>query len=93
MTEAEKLEIFDIDPTNRWRCSCVGEWERRGTTNPECPVHAHFCGCCGNQIIHDPSADSEPQWCLRCLNHITADGLPHDRTYFAQHGADCPYQV
>lgn len=86
-------EVYDRDPTNRWRCTCVGRWERDSVPNPTCPIHANFCGCCGNQVIIDPSAETEPFWCLRCLGHVDLSKSAHNGTYFAQHGIDCPFQV
>lgn len=46
-----------------------------------------LCGCCGREWTGD--------WCDKCRPHIPkAFGAPPwDRTYFAQHGRDCPFQI
>lgn len=52
-------------------------------------IYRHnFCGCCGRK------ARLNPLWCVRCLLHVGPRHLHvWDRTYFAQHGEDCPYQI
>lgn len=48
-----------------------------------------FCGCCGREIKHG-------EWCLKCSKHLlpASTGLAMwDRTWFAQFGTDCPFQV
>lgn len=52
-----------------------------------------YCGCCGNEIGN--STRSDPHWCQRCLPHIKRHtwAPPWERTFFAQHKRDCPYQV
>jgi hypothetical protein len=52
-------------------------------------VDASFCGCCGNAA----EGDDLIIWCVRCQGHVTDRGQPWDRTWFAQHGTDCPYVV
>jgi predicted amidophosphoribosyltransferase len=53
-----------------------------------------FCGCCGN-----PNDGLDANFCARCLPHIKpfkkawGDLQPWERTYFAQHGQDCPFQA
>lgn len=51
-----------------------------------------YCGCCGNEM-RNPDA----VWCYRCtgsVKHLGPRHLPfHERTYFATHGEDCPFQV
>lgn len=48
-----------------------------------------YCGCCGRECSGN--------WCQDCrAEHVLPwqPGLAlHERTYFAQHAADCPYQV
>jgi len=47
-----------------------------------------YCGCCGNEVPYG-------EWCLKCTAHLkpAERGLSMwDRTYFAQHGKDCPFQ-
>ncbi len=47
--------------------------------------HEGHCGCCGR-----PTPDGE--WCLRCAQHLGPSHLsPWDRTYFGQHGKECPF--
>lgn len=61
--------------------------------NCECgePVdHASHCGCCGRPIGQFIEGDP---WCEDCLPHLADYRIgipPWDRTYFAQHGTDCP---
>ena len=54
----------------------------------------HYCGCCGCEI---PPKDEDLMWCKRCDKHVLHPKnrwIPwHERTYFAQHGKDCPFQV
>lgn len=45
------------------------------------------CGCCGQDC-----PDGE-LWCYACRAHVGDAAEVCDRTYFAQHGVDCPYQV
>lgn len=65
------------------------------TTQPELDeVDELFCGCCGNGIGR--STRSDPDWCRRCKPHVRtypASLPPWERTYYAQHKRDCPYQV
>jgi len=44
-----------------------------------------FCGCCGRPAVGD--------WCLECRAHLLSalGRAPWDRTYYAQHGTDCPF--
>ena len=53
-----------------------------------------YCGCCGEQLHW---ADFYKLWCRRCRGHVypvVGVYVPtHERTYFAQHGRPCPYQV
>lgn len=58
-----------------------------------------YCGCCGNEI--GQSTRSDPDWCRRCVPHIIAKrrditgcySPSWERTWFAQTGQDCPFQV
>lgn len=50
-----------------------------------------FCGCCGNEISEDLL------WCNQCMGHLLPDRDDQDhyrcmwdRTWFAQHGTECP---
>ncbi len=48
------------------------------------------CGCCGRIIKNS-------EWCKDCIGHLRIDDkgvhrAPWDRTYFAQHGATCPFE-
>lgn len=49
----------------------------------------NFCGCCGRESgMHD--------WCKRCVAHILPQRFGFaawDRTYYAQHQRDCPFQI
>ena len=48
--------------------------------------HSGHCGCCGEPIPYG-------EWCAVCMEHLLPEkpGLaPWDRTWFAQHGTDCP---
>ena len=46
----------------------------------------YFCGCCGRGL---PTVGI---WCEDCLQHVVASNRPPwERTYFAQHGVDCPH--
>lgn len=53
-----------------------------------------YCGCCGCEI---PPKDLGSMWCGRCESHVLHPDkrfIPWaDRTYLAQHGKPCPYQV
>lgn len=50
-----------------------------------------YCACCGVVL---KGADYAGRFCQRCLKHAGPADLPTwDRTFFAQHGIDCPYQV
>jgi hypothetical protein len=52
-----------------------------------------FCGCCGREIACSIS-DYAAEWCFDCWPHIKrTHEFPHERTYFAQHNAPCPFQV
>ena len=44
------------------------------------------CGCCGREALNGSL------WCVACIEHVGSLGAPWDRTYFALHGHDCPYQ-
>lgn len=58
-------------------------------------VTADYCGCCGNGITGKrPTGNPEPLWCAHCRGHVSARPVPlWERTWFAQHGTDCPRQV
>lgn len=48
----------------------------------------NFCGCCGIEISEFDC------WCVRCSGHIANYLLPPwERTYFAIHNKDCPFQI
>ena len=47
-----------------------------------------YCGCCGNEVDADDHI-----WCAMCRNHVGDRGPLWDRTWFAEHGTPCPYQV
>ena len=49
----------------------------------------NFCACCGEEI------GSFGAYCQECKEHVSWDyNLPaYERTYFGQHGEDCPFQV
>ena len=55
------------------------------------PEPRDFCGCCGR-----PSGNSwisEP-WCRDCSGHVLKlGGAQWDRTWFAQTGQECPFQI
>lgn len=48
-----------------------------------------YCGCCGNE-----NNSSDVSFCTRCLGHVLPYGAgpDHERTWFAQHGTECPYE-
>lgn len=50
----------------------------------------NFCGCCGRS-----HKSGDIHWCKDCLAHVRPAryGAPWERTYFAQHGKDCPSSV
>ncbi|MFR9807092.1 hypothetical protein ACL02T_33065 [Pseudonocardia sp. RS010] len=52
-----------------------------------------YCGCCGTELGR--STRSDPDWCKRCLPHIKrhTEAPLWERTYFAQHKRDCPFQA
>jgi hypothetical protein len=47
-----------------------------------------YCGCCGNEVEADDHI-----WCVPCREHVGGQGSLWDRTWFAKHGTDCPYQA
>jgi len=50
------------------------------------PPEGDWCGCCGHASV--PGG----LWCEDCLPHVTSEGPPHERTWYATHeGEDCPY--
>jgi hypothetical protein len=46
-----------------------------------------YCGCCGRAFFTDG------WWCSGCQDHVAGEGPLWERTYFAQHGVSCPFQV
>ncbi len=45
---------------------------------------SNYCGCCGRH--------TSGEWCHDCQSHLLPRGRDAcERTYFAQHGRDCPY--
>ena len=61
------------------------------------PADEWFCGCCGADLGHSREI---LQWCEACEAHLAPEVFPvlgcptpaWDRTWFAQHGTDCPYE-
>lgn len=51
-----------------------------------------YCGCCGREITAD-DLPGMPLWCDDCRPHLAASPHLWDRTWFAQHGTECPFQV
>lgn len=49
------------------------------------PPAGSWCGCCGRPC------DETVLWCLDCAAHVGRRGQPHERTWFAMHGEDCPF--
>ncbi len=55
----------------------------------------YFCGCCGDTLPTQTAI-----WCTKCEFHVLPPrrgctpgfGL-EDRTWFAQYGGPCPYQI
>lgn len=47
-----------------------------------------YCGCCGREI-----EQGTDEWCIDCLRqHVDTNAArSEDRTWFAQHGTDCPF--
>ena len=51
-------------------------------------VKRDYCGCCGR-----PMERSYNLFCNDCNDHIDKDAeFFWERTYFAQHGRNCPFQ-
>ena len=51
------------------------------------------CGCCGRETF-GPTLRWYDGWCVDCEGHVLRDSRPPwDRTYAAQFGKDCPFQV
>lgn len=71
-------------------CDRVAPGERSARRAVE--VVTGYCGCCGN-----PVRPADALWCFRCRQspkHLGSGVVaPHERTYFATHGEDCPFQV
>lgn len=46
-----------------------------------------FCGCCGRAATGE--------WCNPCRAHVlpSLGRAPHERTYLAQFGVECPRQI
>lgn len=49
-------------------------------------MRACFCGCCGNET-------DGGDWCRKCRSHVAKTGTMYERTFYAQNGRECPYQV
>jgi len=49
------------------------------------PPPGDGCGCCGQDC---PPGEL---WCYACRGHVGSEGQPHDRTWYAMYGVDCPY--
>lgn len=46
-----------------------------------------YCGCCGRE-------SGPGEWCRDCRQHLGSSLLPaFERTYFAQHGQSCPFDI
>ena len=56
------------------------------TTCRKC-IETTYCGCCG----YGPTGGT--LFCRECDKHVINHGELHSRTYFAQHGQECPNQV
>lgn len=57
----------------------------------DCPCEdLDYCGCCGGEIDN-----GDAYWCSHCTDHVARATTAYlwERTYFAQHGEDCPFQV
>ena len=56
---------------------------------------ADYCGCCGDEIPGESTVVRS--WCQRCALHVNKESNlylpPWDRTYEAQWGTPCPFQV
>jgi len=54
-------------------------------------IEGDYCGCCGREVFDSASLFA---WCAQCLSHLAqpASNPPWERTYYAQHGKDCPFQ-
>ena len=53
-----------------------------------------YCGCCGREI--DGRGGQSTIWCRDCEAHLAPGGHGikfWDRTFQAQHGKPCPFQV
>lgn len=51
------------------------------------------CGCCGRELGTDVAGTADGLWCVDCIGHVLKGGALWDRTWFAQHGNECPFQV
>lgn len=50
----------------------------------------NYCGCCGTEI------SNYDIWCKRCKSHVIPSSEYYnvwDRTFLAQFGKPCPYQI
>ncbi len=70
----------------------MGAPKRRGNVRRGHEVD--YCGCCGREIVYGKE-HNHWQWCVDCLPHIDPNPRlpPHEKTYFARNGQECPYQV
>jgi hypothetical protein len=84
-----RAEVMDFEPSDQFEMPpSMGIDYVPGFDETE-----DFCGCCGK-------AAESLHWCNACIEHIgpreTRSGRAIDlweRTYFAQYGIPCPYQV
>jgi predicted amidophosphoribosyltransferase len=87
--DAIVLKVAGWDPMT---IRCERESGHPGPHCPNCgapPVDdGSYCGCCGDGPIPDTA-----EWCRRCVDHVSDDGPPWERTWSAQHGEPCLFQV
>jgi hypothetical protein len=54
-------------------------------------IEQDYCGCCGRECRRGHL------WCQDCEAHLLPSEprhrFSHERTYFAQHGKECPFQI
>lgn len=51
----------------------------------------NYCGCCGREMGYLWSQFHD--FCVKCDPHVLKTGQLPDRTYYAQTGKECPYQM
>lgn len=92
------MGAYLILQTDRPRGRLIAKVSAEMTAKTAQALAPGYCGCCGR-----PTESTANDWCAKCLPHVITEeqgeenlklrGLPPwERTWFAQHGTDCPYQ-